>query len=492
MLSPNLSKKQTDYDAIFIGAGIMSSTLAILLTEVLPDINILIVEKLACPGKESTDAFNNAGTGHAANCELNYTPINKQGNIEINKALEINNSFEKSLSFWASLYEKGKIDCKKFLKFTPHISFVEGDTDVNFLRKRYQLLSKFNEFKEMEFTTEFSEISFWAPLITENRSTKIKIGATRVKRGTDINFGELTSQYLNYLLKNSNLKINYLTEVTNLKKIDNNNWEINLIQKGEKKSLTTKYLFLGAGGNAITLLQKSKIPESKLYGGFPVSGKWLICEKPALVNKHNAKVYGKAGLGAPPMSVPHLDSRWIKERKYLLFGPYAGFTTKFLKEGSSFDLLSSIKRNNIIPAFDVGIHNMDLIKYLISQSFQNHSSRIKNLKNMMPSAISNDWYLKDAGQRVQIIKSTKKGGVLKFGTEVINSSDGSLSALLGASPGASTAVNIMIEVLKNSLFFKNEKILYQRRILNLIYPNEKYQENIKSRNNSILGFHQFS
>ena len=491
MLSPNLSKKQTDYDAIFIGAGIMSSTLAILLTEVIPDINILIVEKLASPGKESSDAFNNAGTGHAANCELNYTPVNKQGNIEINKALEINNSFEKSLSLWASLHEKGKINCKKFLRFTPHISFVEGDTDINFLYKRYQLLTKFNEFKGMEFSTEFSEISSWAPLITEKRSKNVKIGGTRVKRGTDINFGELTSQYLTYLLKNSNLEISYLTEVTNLKKIDNK-WKINLIKKGEKKSLTTNYLFLGAGGKAITLLQKSQIPESKVYGGFPVSGKWLICEKPELTNKHNAKVYGKAGLGAPPMSVPHLDARWINERKYLLFGPYAGFTTKFLKEGSSFDLLGSIKKNNIMPAFDVGIHNIDLIKYLISQSFQNHSARVRNLKNMMPTADSNDWYLKDAGQRVQIIKSTKQGGVLKFGTEVVNSSDGSLSALLGASPGASTAVNIMMEVLKNSLFFKNEKILYERRISNLISSNEKYQENIKSRNNSILGFHQLS
>ncbi len=490
MISANLSEKKTDYDAIFIGAGIMSSTLAVLLTEVYPDISILIIEKLESSGLESTGAFNNAGTGHAANCELNYTPINKAGEIQIKKALSINNSFEKSLELWASLYESGKIDCKKFLKFTPHISFVKGEEDINFLHKRYQLLSKHNEFKEMEFSSGFSEISSWAPLLTEKRNKNIKIAATRVQRGTDINFEALTKEYLNYLLKNSKLELSYLTVVNDLNKIDNNHWEIHLSKKGEKKSLTTKFLFLGAGGKAISLLQKSKIPESKNYGGFPVSGKWIITEKKELTIKHNAKVYGKAAIGAPPMSVPHLDSRWINGKKFLLFGPFAGVTTKFLKKGSFFDLFTSFKSNNILPAFDVGFKNLDLIKYLMSQSVQRHSSRIKSLQSIMPSAKPDDWYLKDAGQRVQIIKNTRDGGVLKFGTEVINSSDGSISALLGASPGASTAVSIMYEVLINSCFLRNEKMFSKKRISNLINSDLKYQENIKSRNNSILGFHQ--
>jgi len=487
-----IKHNNSDYDAIFVGAGIMSATLAILLTEIYPDINILIVEKLDSAGKESTSAFNNAGTGHAANCELNYTPINHEGKIEVKKALSINNSFEKSLELWASLHEKGKIDCKKFLRFTPHISFVSGEEDLNFLKKRYQLLSKFNEFKEMEFTSNFSEISSWAPLITKNRNKNIKIAATRVERGTDIDFGSLTSEYLKYLVKNKNVELNYLTEVFDLNKLDNKYWSVHLNKDGQRKTLIAKYIFLGAGGKSLTLLQKSKIPESKLFGGFPVSGKWLICENNELTTKHNAKVYGKAALGSPPMSVPHLDSRWINGERYLLFGPFAGSTTKFLKEGSFFDLFNSLKINNILPAVDVGFKNLDLIKYLISQSIQNHSSRIKSLKKMMPSANSNDWYLKNAGQRVQIIKKTQKGGVLKFGTEIINSSDGSISALLGASPGASTAVNIMTEVLRNSCFLKDDKEFFEKRISNLITPDCKYQEKIKSRNNSILGFHQFT
>ncbi len=488
----NLKETNPDYDAIFVGAGIMSATLAILLTEIYPDINILILEKLDGAGKESTSAFNNAGTGHAANCELNYTPINNEGKIEFKKALSINNSFEKSLELWASLYETGKIDCKKFLRFTPHISFVSGEEDFNFLEKRYQLLSNFNEFKDMEFSSSFSEISSWAPLITKNRNKNIKIAATRVKRGTDIDFGSLTNEYLKYLVKNKNVELNYLTEVFDLNKLDNNNWSIHLKKEGKRKTLVAKYIFLGAGGKSITLLQKSKILEGKLFGGFPVSGKWLICENNELTTQHDAKVYGKAPMGSPPMSVPHLDARWINGKRYLLFGPFAGSTTKFLKEGSFFDFFNSLKINNILPAVDVGFKNLDLIKYLISQSIQNHSSRINSLKKMMPSAISNDWYLKNAGQRVQIIKKTQKGGVLKFGTEIINSSDGSLSALLGASPGASTAVSIMTEVLRNSCFFRDNKDFFEKQISNLIIPDCKYQENIKSRNNAILGFHQFT
>ncbi len=488
----NLKKSNSDYDAIFVGAGIMSATLAILLTEIYPDIKILILEKLDSAGKESTHAFNNAGTGHAANCELNYTPINNEGEIEFKKALSINNSFEKSLELWASLYETGKIDCKKFLRFTPHISFVSGEEDFNFLDARYQLLSKFNEFKDMEFSSNFSEISSWAPLITKNRNKNIKIAATRVKRGTDIDFGALTSEYLKYLIKNKNVELSYLTEVLDLNKLDNNNWSVHLKKDCKRKNLIAKYIFLGAGGKSITLLQKSKIPEGKLFGGFPVSGKWLICENNELTTQHNSKVYGKAAIGSPPMSVPHFDARWINGKKYLLFGPFAGSTTKFLKEGSIFDFFNSLKINNILPAVDVGFKNLDLIKYLISQSIQNHSSRIKSLKKMMPSANSNDWYLKNAGQRVQIIKKTQNGGVLKFGTEIINSSDGSLSALLGASPGASTAVNIMIEVLRNSCFLKDDKEFFERKLSNLITLDCKYQENIKSRNNAILGFHQFT
>jgi len=484
------------YDAVLVGAGIMSSTLLLLLSEVLPDIKILVIEKLNTPGSESTGVFNNAGTGHAANCELNYTPVDLKGNIKIDKALSINRSFEESMSLWASLYESGKIDIKNFLKFIPHISFVSGKDNISFLEKRYQKMSQNLEFQDMEISSSFSEISSWAPLITKGRNPMDKIAATRTLRGTDVNFEALTKEYLRFVSRNKNVEIMYKTELIDLKKIDSKLWELEINQKGKKLYVRSSYVFLGAGGKTINYLQKSKIQEAKNYGGFPVSGKWLICDEKYLTDNHNSKVYGKADIGSPPMSVPHLDTRWVDGKKLLLYGPFAGFTTKFLKQGSYLDLFKSIKRNNIIPMLDVGFKNNDLINYLLSQSLKNHNSRMESLKNLMPSADSSNWYLKNAGQRVQIIKKTGNGGTLKFGTEIVNSSDGSLSALLGASPGASTAVSIMIEVLNKSCLFLNNKKDLQRRIDNLIYQSEftgkrdnNFLINIKKRNNSILGFH---
>ncbi len=497
MTSVQTIKENNHYDAVLVGAGIMSGTLALLLAEVLPDIKILIIEKLNSPGSESTGAFNNAGTGHAANCELNYTPIDEKGNIIIDKALSINRSFENSMSLWASLYAAGKIDIKKFLKFIPHISFVSGKENISFLKKRYQAMANNPEFKDMEFTSSFGQISSWASLITKDRNPLNEIAATRVERGTDINFEALTKEYLSFVSKNKNVELRYKTELKDLKKIDQKQWELELSLNGRKISVRTAFVFLGAGGKTINYLQKSKIPEANNYGGFPVSGKWLICEEKSLTEKHNAKVYGKADIGSPPMSVPHLDTRWIDGKRLLLFGPFAGFTTKFLKEGSYFDLFNSIKKNNIVSMLDVGFKNNDLINYLISQSLKNHNSRVDNLKNMMPSADPSNWYLKNAGQRVQIIKKTNKGGSLKFGTEIVTSSDGSLSALLGASPGASTAVSIMVKVLTRSCLFLNDKINLQKKINDLIYQSHLTYEsdkdfliNIKKINNSILGFHR--
>ena len=494
--SKNPTNDNSYFDAVLVGAGIMSSTLALLISEVLPDIKFLIIEKLNAPGSESTGAFNNAGTGHAANCELNYTPLDEKGNLKIDKALSINRSFETSMSLWASLYEAGKIDIKKFLKFIPHISFVSGQDNISFLKKRFQKMTENPEFIDMEFSTSFDEISSWAPLITKDRNPSTQIAATRIGRGTDINFEALTKEYLSLVSLNKNVEIRYKTELVDLQKIDKKQWELEISSEGRKTSIRTGYVFLGAGGKTINYLQKSKIPEAKSYGGFPVSGKWLICEKKDLTEKHNSKVYGKADIGSPPMSVPHLDTRWIDNKKLLLYGPFAGFTTKFLKQSSYFDLFSSIKKNNIFSMLDVGFKNNDLINYLISQSLKSHNSRVENLKNMMPSANPSDWYLKNAGQRVQIIKKTEGGGSLKFGTEIVNSSDGSLSALLGASPGASTAVSIMVEVLEKSVLFLNDKHNLQKKINDLIYPELSVSENystfikeIKKRNNSIFGFH---
>ncbi len=490
------SNKNNNYDAILVGAGIMSGTLALLLTEILPEIKILIIEKLNIPGSESTGAFNNAGTGHAANCELNYTPLDNHGNLKIDKALSINRAFEKSMSLWASLYSVGKIEIKNFLKFIPHISFVTGRENISFLKKRFKTMSGYPEFADMEFSTSFKQISSWAPLITRGRNPLDEVAATRIERGTDINFEALTKEYLNFISENKNVEISYKTELIDLKKTNKKDWELYVRSEGKKVSLRASYVFLGAGGKTINFLQKSKIPEAKMYGGFPVSGKWLICEEKSLTENHNAKVYGKADIGSPPMSVPHLDTRWIEGKKFLLYGPFAGFTTKFLKKGSYLDLFSSIKKGNLFSMLDVGINNNDLINYLFSQSLKNHNSRVENLRNMMPSADPSNWYLENAGQRVQIIKKTKNGGSLKFGTEIVNAADGSLSALLGASPGASTAVAIMIEVLKKSCLYNSDKFDLEKKLSHLLYDSDlknesdnNFLEIIKKRNNSILGFH---
>ena len=495
MITENNFSLNSKYDAVLIGAGIMSATLALLISEVFPEINILVIEKLSTSAQESTGAFNNAGTGHAANCELNYTPLDENNLINIKKALLINNSFEESLNIWAYLYERGQINIKNFLTFVPHISFVNNVEDVAFLKHRYELMKKCREFEDMEFTTSYEEIYSWSPLIIKDRDKKQKIAATRIKRGTDINFEALAKEYFQYLSKKSNVEISYNTNLLNLKRIKNNKWELYLNKDGNKKILKAKFVFIGAGGKTINLLQKANIPESKNYGGFPVSGKWLISENQELNLNHHAKVYSKAPIGSPPMSVPHLDSRWIDGKKYLLFGPFAGFTTKFLKKGSYFDLFDSFKKDNLFPIFDVGFKNFELIKYLTLQSTKNHSSRIKDLQEIMPSACKEDWYLKNAGQRVQIIKKTKSGGALKFGTEIVNSSDGSLFALLGASPGASTAVNIMLQVLKKSIFYNENKAALDEKINKLIPLNNTLLnfndlETIKRRNNDILGFHQ--
>jgi len=492
--STKLSPEKINYDAVLVGAGIMSTTLALLLKEALPEINILIIERLKSPGKESTGVLNNAGTGHAANCELNYTPMNKDLIFNLSKALSINNAFETSLELWASLYKEGKINIYNFLKFVPHISFVSGEENCSFLHKRFKAMTEYREFRDMVFTSSFREISEWTPLITDGRIRSEKIAATKISRGTDINFEALTKEYLSYLRTKNNFKIDYHAELIDLKKTYENAWELEINKSGMKISLFSKYIFLGAGGKTINLLQKSEIPEAKFYGGFPVSGKWLICDNSELAKRHNAKVYGKASLGSPPMSVPHLDTRWINGKKSLLFGPFAGFTTKFLKKGSYFDLFKSFRRDNIIPIFDVGLKNINLINYLFSQSFQSHPERIANLKMMMPAAKSSDWVLENAGQRVQIIKKTNIGGVLKFGTEVVTSADGSLSGLLGASPGASTAVKIMLEVLKNSCFFKKSAFQLEEKLHHLISfeinSSNDDRNNTVIKNNEILGFHK--
>jgi len=485
---------ENTYDAILIGAGIMSSTLAVLLHELEPDLRLLVVERLSSAGLESSCAKNNAGTGHAANCELNYTPIQDDGSICTTKAFEINKSFEQSLEFWASLVEKGKLIPETFLNKLPHISFVFGDKDISFLKKRFSELGSHAAFAQMEFTKDHDELKDWIPLVMDGRGKSEKIAATRIKRGTDIDFGNLTRSYINQIEEAKSIEINYSTNVENLQQDSEGDWYLSL-EAGAKKNriVRSKFVFLGAGGGALSLLQKSGIPEGLSYAGFPVSGKWLICDEEKLTKAHNAKVYGNAAVGAPPMSVPHLDTRWIEGKRSLLFGPFAGFSSNFLKYGSKLDLFRSIKTTNLFSMLQAGLDNIDLGKYLLNQLIQTNEDRIETLKRFLPQVSPKDWKLSIAGQRVQIIKQTSKGGVLKMGTEVVTSSDGSLAALLGASPGASTAVTIMIEVLNRCWQEKMKSSKWKNKMLEL-FPsigkdNSSNQEAllaIRKRNDFLL------
>jgi malate dehydrogenase (quinone) len=445
-------------DVVLIGAGIMSATLAVFLKELNPALNVEIFETLEGPAEESSDAWNNAGTGHAALCELNYTPERSDGSIDISKALEVNVEFDLSRQLWSYLVTKAAIaDPRSFIHPVPHMSFVRGAEDVAFLRKRYAALTAHHCYEGMEYTEDKQKLSEWVPLVMEDRAADETVAATRMITGADVDYGALTRNLVAYLKRLPGFAIHYSHHVTNIAREDGKRWRLDVkdTNSGDRRSTTAKFVFLGAGGGALPLLQKSGIPEGKGYGGFPVSGIWLRCDDPGINKRHHAKVYGKASVGSPPMSVPHLDTRVIGGQHSLLFGPYAGFSTKFLKHGSLLDLFLSIRPNNIGPLLAVARDNFDLTKYLIGQVLQSARHRFAALQDYFPRARPADWQLEVAGQRVQIIKpDAHRTGVLEFGTELVSAADGSLVALLGASPGASTAVWIAIEVLERC--FANE------------------------------------
>jgi len=441
----------TTPDIVLIGAGIMSATLGVLLKKLNPAFTISIFERLDRVTAESSDAWNNAGTGHSAFCELNYTPEKEDGTIEITKAIKIAESFEVSKEFWAHLVENGVIESPdEFIRHIPHMSFVWGDNNVEYLQKRFDALTKHHLFAGMQYSEDKTELADWIPLVMDGRNPDEKVAATKMELGTDVNFGALTKAMFNYLEKQQGVKLFLNHEVDDFEKGKDGSWTIEVKDRASRKThfVRSKFIFIGAGGGSLPLLEKSNIPEGKGFGGFPVSGQWLVCTKPEIIEKHQAKVYGKAAVGSPPMSVPHLDTRFIDGKKALLFGPYAGFSTKFLKNGSYLDLPLSIKFNNIKPMLSAGIHNIPLTKYLIDQVRQSPQDRLEALNDYVPGAKLEDWELETAGQRVQVIKKDKdEGGVLEFGTEMVTAADGSLAALLGASPGASTSVSIMLDLI---------------------------------------------
>lgn len=459
-------------DIVLVGAGIMSATLAMMLKELEPNLTIAVFERLGEAARESSDAWNNAGTGHSAFCELNYTPAGKKGQVDIKKAVKIAAQFETSRQFWAHLVAKGYLHSPhNFIRSVPHLSFVWGDENIKFLKNRHAALTKNPLFKGMKFTTKQSDIQKWIPLVTEGRQDSEKIAATRIDCGTDVNFGNLTRAMFEYLDNRSGITVYYNHEVRDIDRDKNGQWNLTVVnlKKRRKFHVDSNFVFLGAGGGALPLLEKSHIPEAKGYGGFPVSGQWLRCKNRDVVERHEAKVYGKASVGTPPMSVPHLDTRFIDGQKELLFGPYAGFSTKFLKKGSYLDLMKSLEFTNLIPMISAGLHNLSLTKYLIQQASQSHQERMDALRQFMPRAKNEDWELLVAGQRVQVIRADEEeGGVLEFGTEIIAAHDSSLVALLGASPGASTSVSIALEILGKCFESKMKSKDWKKKLSQMI------------------------
>ncbi|MDN3016921.1 malate dehydrogenase (quinone) [Paenibacillus sp. BSR1-1] len=447
-----MSDRETKTDVILIGAGIMSATLGTLMKELVPEWEITVFEKLANVGEESSNEWNNAGTGHAALCELNYTAEKSDGSVDISNAIKINEQFQVSMQFWSYLVNNKLIgNPQDFIMPMPHMSFVQGKRNVEFLNKRFNALSNNPLFQEMRFSDDPEQLMEWIPLIMQDRTSNEPIAATKIDSGTDINFGALTRMLFEHL-ESKNVVINHKYNVKDIKRTIDGLWELKVqnLDSGTVERHIAKFVFIGGGGGSLHILQKSGIPEGKHIGGFPVSGIFMVCNNPDVVAQHHAKVYGKAKIGAPPMSIPHLDTRYINNKKSLVFGPFAGFSPKFLKNGSMFDLLTSVKPNNILTMLAAGVKEMTLTKYLIKQVMLSIEERMEELREFIPNAKREDWDFVVAGQRVQIIKDTEAGGkgTLQFGTEVITSADGSIAALLGASPGASTAVDVMLEVIK--------------------------------------------
>ena len=459
-------------DVLLIGGGIMSATLGVWLNELQPDWSMEMVERLDGVAEESSNGWNNAGTGHSALAELNYTPENKDGTVEIPKAVEINEAFQISRQFWSWQVQQGVLkNPRSFINSTPHMSFVWGDDNIKFLKKRYEALKASPLFAGMQYSEDPAQIAKWVPLMMEGRDPNQKIAATWSPIGTDVNFGEITRQFVAHLQTTPKFDLKLSSEVQDITRNDDGSWRVSYknLKDGTKTETDAKFVFIGAGGGALHLLQKSGIPEAKEYAGFPVGGSFLVTENPTIAEQHLAKAYGKASVGSPPMSVPHLDTRVLDGKRVILFGPFATFSTKFLKEGSYLDLLTSTTTHNIWPMTKVGIREYPLVEYLAGQLMLSDDDRFKALQEYFPNAKQSDWRLWQAGQRVQIIKrDEEQGGVLKLGTEVVSSADNTIAGLLGASPGASTAAPIMLTVLQKVFKDKVASPAWQEKLHQIV------------------------
>ena len=440
----------TKTDVVLVGAGIMSATLGVLLKLLEPDWSITLIERLDGAAAESSDAWNNAGTGHSALCELNYTPQTPDGGIDISKAVRVNEQFQVTRQFWAYAVENGVIaDPRSFLNPIPHVSFVHGAENVKYLRRRYDALSPNPLFSSMEYIDDEAEFSRRLPLMAEQRDFSDPVALNWTEQGTDVDFGSLSRQLIGYVAQRG-MTTRFGHEVRDLRKESDGSWTLKVanLRTGRTSKMHAKFVFVGAGGGALNLLQKAGMKEAKGFGGFPVSGKFLRTDVTELAAGHRAKVYGQPPVGAPPMSVPHLDARVINGRSWLLFGPFAGWSPKFLKQGDALDLPESITLNNFASLVNVGLTQFGLLKYLVGQLLLSEAERIDALREFVPTATEGDWELNVAGQRVQVICGKSGKGVLDFGTTVLTAGDGTIAGLLGASPGASTAVPAMFDVMQ--------------------------------------------
>lgn len=459
-------------DVLLVGGGIMSASLGIWLNELEPGWSMEMVERLDNVAEESSNGWNNAGTGHSALAELNYTPEDKDGKVNISKAIEINEAFQVSRQFWAWQVKNNVLkNPQSFINSTPHMSFVWGDDNIKFLKKRYEALKASPLFSGMMYSEDPEQIKQWVPLMMAGRDPQQKLAATWSNLGTDVNFGEITRQFVSYLQTKPEFSLKLSSEVQEISRNADGSWHVEYenLKDGTVTEIDAKFVFVGAGGGALKLLQKSGIPEAEQYAGFPVGGSFLVTENATVAQQHMAKAYGIASVGAPPMSVPHLDTRVLDGKRVILFGPFATFSTKFLKEGSYFDLLSSVTTHNIWPMTKVGVDQYPLVEYLAGQLMQSDDDRFAALQQYFPEAKKQDWRLWQAGQRVQIIKrDEEKGGVLKLGTEIVVSEDASIVGLLGASPGASTAAPIMLTVLEKAFKDKVATPEWQAKIRQIV------------------------
>lgn len=439
-------------DVVLIGGGIMSAHLGTMLKRLDPRLAIEVYEAGPELARESSDGWNNAGTGHAGLCELNYTPPPAVAGapVDVTKAVEIFARFEQSRQFWSYAVAQGLAPRPaEWIRAVPHLSFVRGEGPVAFLRARHAALVAHPFFRAMEFTADRAVLRRWVPLLVDGR-TEGSVAATRVAAGTDVNFGELARRLLGWLGVQEGCRVLTSHRVTALRRIGGD-WEVVVrdAEAGETRRVRARFVFVGAGGGTLPLLQASGLPVAAGLGAFPIAGQWLVCENPDVVARHFAKVYGPPPPDSGALGGPHLDVRHLQGKRVLLFGPFATWTTKFLHHsGRATDLAASLRPGNLATLIRSGVHNHVLVRFLVREALQRMEPRLRALRVFYPEARAADWRLVDAGIRVQALKRADAGR-LYFGTEVVTAPDHSLAALLGASPGASVSANIALQIIQN-------------------------------------------